>query len=111
MLWYVVHHGQTPGVYSNWHDAHAEVDKFKGACHKKYQSEQEAYVAFYGRQDVLRPPPLEPAAPPLEPTAPPLEPIAPDKKMRQSAFDVLHVIILAQTLVISFLVWIIWKLM
>ena len=99
-----MHHGWTPGVYSNWHDAHAEVDKFKGACHKKYQSEQEAYVAFYGRQDVLRPPPLEPAAPPLEPAAP-------DKKMRQSAFNVLHVIILAQALVISFLVWIIWKLM
>jgi hypothetical protein len=104
MPWYIVHHGRTPGVYSNWHDAHAEVDKFKGACHKKYQTEQEAYAAFYGRQDVLRPPPLEPAAPPLEPTAP-------DKKVRQSAFDVLHVIILAQALVISFLVWIIWKLM
>jgi len=98
MPWYVVHHGWTPGVYSNWHDAHAEVDKFKGACHKKYQTEQEAYVAFYGRQDVVRPPQ-------------PLEPAAPDKKMRQSAFDVLHVIILAQALVISFLVWIIWKLM
>jgi hypothetical protein len=64
---------------------------------KKYQTEQEAYAALYGRQDVLRPPPLEPAAP--------------DKKTRQSAFDVLHVIILAQALVISFLVWIIWKLM
>ena len=93
-----------PGVYSNWHDAHAEVDKFKGACHKKYQTEQEAYAAFYGRQDVLRPPPIEPAAPLLEPAAP-------NKKMRQSAFDVLHVIILAQALVISFLVWIISQLM
>ena len=104
MTWYVVHRGRTPGVSSNWHDAHAEVDKFKGACHKKYQTEQEAYAAFYGHQDVLRPPPLEPAAPPLEPTTP-------DKKMRQSAFDVLHVIILAQALVISFLICIIWKLM
>ena len=93
-----MHHGRTHGVYSNWHDAHAEVDKFKGAWYKKYRSEQEAYAAFYGRQDVLKPPP-------------PLEPAAPDKKMRQSAFDVLHVIILAQALVISFLVWIIWKLM
>ena len=111
MPWYVVHHGWTPGVYSNWHDAHAEVDKFKGACHKKYQIEQEAYEAFYGRQDVLQPPPLEPAAPPLELAAPTLEPTTPDKKMRQSAFDVMHVIILAQALVISFLVWIIWKLM
>ena len=74
------------------------MDQFKGACHKSYKSEQEAYVAFYGRQDVVRPPPL-------------LEPAAPNKKMRQSAFDVLHVIILAQALVISFLVWIIWKLM
>ena len=104
MPWYVVHHGWTPSVYSNWHDAHAEVDKFMGACHKKYQTEQEAYAAFYGRQDVVRPPPLEPAAAPLEPAAP-------DKKMRQSAFDVLHVIILAQAIVISFLVWIIRKLM
>ena len=67
MLWYVVHHGRTPGVYSNWHDARAEVDKFKGACYKNYQTEQEAYAAFYGHQDVLRPLPLEPAAPPLEP--------------------------------------------
>ena len=98
MTWYVVQCGRTPGVYSNWHDAHAEVDQFKGACHKSYKSKQEAYVAFYGRQDVVRPPPL-------------LEPAAPNKKMRQSAFDVLHVIILAQALVISFLVWIIWKLM
>ena len=98
MTWYVVHRGWTPGVYSNWHDADAEVDQFKGACHKSYKSKQEAYAAFYGRQDVLRPPP-------------PLEPAAPDKKMRQSAFDVLHVIILAQSIVISFLVWIIWKLM
>jgi hypothetical protein len=74
------------------------VDHFKGACYKKYQSEQEAYAAFYGCQDVLRPPP-------------PLEPAPPDKKMRQSAFDVLHVIILAQAIVIYFLDWIIWKLM
>ena len=111
MPWYVVHHGWTPGVYSNWHDAHAEVDKFKGACHKKYQIEQEAYEAFYGRQDVLQPPPLEPAAPPLELAAPTLEPTTPDKKTRQSAFDVMHVIILALALVISFLVWIIFKLM
>jgi len=65
---------------------------------QKYQSEQEAYAAFYGHQDVLRPPP-------------PLEPATANKKVRQSAFDVLHVIILAQALVISFLVWIIWKLM
>ena len=57
MTWYVVHLGWTSGVYSNWHDAHAEVDKFKGACYKKYQMEQEAYAAFYGHQDVLRPPP------------------------------------------------------
>ena len=87
-----------PGVYSNWHDAHVEVRKFKGACHKKYQIEHEAYAAFYGRQDVVRPPPL-------------LEPAAPNKKMRQSPFDALHVIILAQAIVISILVWIIWKLM
>ena len=98
MTWYVVHRGRTPSVYSNWHDAHAEVDQFMGACHKSYKSKQEAYAAFYGCQDVVRPPT-------------PLEPAAPDKKMRQSAFDVLHVIILAQALVISFLVWIIWKLM
>ena len=52
MPWYVVHHGWTPGVYSNWHDAHAEVDRFKGACYKKYQSEDEAYAAFfYGQKD------------------------------------------------------------
>ena len=97
MTWYVVHRGRTPSVYSNWHDAHAEVDQFKGACHKSYKSKQEAYAGFYGRLDVVRPPP-------------PLEPTTPDKKMRQSAFEVLHVIILAQALVI-FLVWIIWKLM
>ena len=71
---------------------------------QKIPEETRAYATFYGHQDVLRPPPLEPAAPPLEPAAP-------DKKMRQSAFNVLHVIILAQALVISFLLWIIWKLM
>jgi hypothetical protein len=87
------------------------VDQFRGACHKKYRTEQEAYAVFYAHRDVLIPPPLEPAAPPLELVAPPLEPAAPDKKMRQSVFGVLHVIVLAQALVISFLVWIIWKLM
>ena len=98
MTWYVVQCGRTPSVYSNWHDARAEVDQFKGACHKSYKSKQEAYAAYYGCQDVVRPPP-------------PLEPAAPDKKMRQSAFDVLHVIILAQALAISFLICKIWKLM
>ena len=94
MTWYVVHRGRTPGVYSNWHDAHAEVDQFKRACHKNYKSKQEAYATFYCRQVVVRP-------------QPPLEPAAPYKKMRQSAFEVLHVIILAQAIVISFLIWII----
>ena len=98
MMWYVVYRGRTPSVYSNWHDAHAEVVQFKGACHKSYKWKQEAYAAYYGCQDVVRPPP-------------PLEPAAPVKKMRQSAFDVLHVIILAQAIVISFLIWIIGKLM
>jgi hypothetical protein len=66
--------------------------------------------SFYAGQGVPGPPPLEPAAPPLQLAAPPLEPAAADNKMRQSAFDVLHVIVLAQVLVICFLVWIIWKL-
>jgi viroplasmin and RNaseH domain-containing protein len=34
MTWFVVHVGRRPGVYSNWDDAHAQVNVYRGACQK-----------------------------------------------------------------------------
>jgi viroplasmin and RNaseH domain-containing protein len=48
MAWYVVHVGRRPGVYSNWDDAHAQVNGYKGCCHKKFKTREEAFEAFYG---------------------------------------------------------------
>jgi viroplasmin and RNaseH domain-containing protein len=49
MAWYVVHVGRRPGVYSNWDDAHTQVNGYKGCCHKKFKTREEAFEAFYGR--------------------------------------------------------------
>jgi viroplasmin and RNaseH domain-containing protein len=47
MAWYVVHVGRRPGVYSKWDDAHAQVNGYKGCCHKKFKTREEAFQAFY----------------------------------------------------------------
>ncbi|XP_014660844.1 uncharacterized protein LOC106804386 [Setaria italica] len=73
MAWYVVHVGRQPGVYSNWVHDHAQVSGYKGACHKKYKSSEEAFAAFYDLQNKE-----------VKPTAS-HEPVAPDpKKMELS---------------------------
>ena len=64
MAWYVVHIGKEPGVYSSWAEAHAQVDGFKGNCYKKYETRNEALLAFYGDQPE-NPPLLQPVSAPL----------------------------------------------
>jgi viroplasmin and RNaseH domain-containing protein len=48
MAWYVVHVGRRPRVYTNWDDAHAQVNGYKGCCHKKFKTREETFEAFYG---------------------------------------------------------------
>lgn len=45
---YVVWSGRLPGVYTNWPQAQAQVDKFPGARYKSFPSEAEALAAFAG---------------------------------------------------------------
>jgi viroplasmin and RNaseH domain-containing protein len=55
MAWYVVYVGRHPGVYSNWDDAHAQVNGYSGACHKKFKCKEEAFEAFYGSHKEVKP--------------------------------------------------------
>jgi hypothetical protein len=65
MAWYVVFCGRVPGVYSSWAVAHAQVDGFPGNCYKKYPTEGEARLAFYGPGEPVNPQQLEADNPPL----------------------------------------------
>ncbi|TVU04911.1 hypothetical protein EJB05_00254, partial [Eragrostis curvula] len=46
MTWYVVFCGRKTGVFSNWNECHAQVDRFSGACHQKFKTKAEAIAAF-----------------------------------------------------------------
>lgn len=43
---YVVWEGRQPGIYDNWPDALAQVENWKGAKYKSYNSQMEATEAF-----------------------------------------------------------------
>ncbi|NKF50755.1 ribonuclease HI [Shewanella sp. WXL01] len=43
---YVVWQGRKPGIYDNWNEAKAQVDKFAGAKYKSFPSFAEAKAAF-----------------------------------------------------------------
>jgi hypothetical protein len=92
MAWYVVHCGRKPGVYASWDIAHAQVDGFKGACYKKFKSKEEADQAFYDHGKVEKQPQCEADMHDKPP-------------MRQSSFEVTHVIILVRAVIIGFLIW------
>lgn len=45
---YVVWEGRVPGIYDNWDDCKEQVDDFKGAKFKSFESQTEATLAFRG---------------------------------------------------------------
>ena len=47
MAWYVVHVGHMPGIYRTWEDCYAQVNRYPGNLHKKYNTEAEALRAYY----------------------------------------------------------------
>jgi ribonuclease HI len=48
MKYYVVFKGRTPGIYQNWSECQEQVNLFKGAEHKSFDSKQAAEEAYYG---------------------------------------------------------------
>ena len=44
--WYVVFKGRVPGVYTDWSECHAQVDKFKGNSYISFQTRQEAETNY-----------------------------------------------------------------
>ena len=44
--WYVVFKGRVPGVYTDWSECHAQVDKFKGNNYISFQTRQEAETSY-----------------------------------------------------------------
>lgn len=44
---YVVWQGRTPGIYTDWNQAKAQVDKFPGARYKSFPSASIAEQAFH----------------------------------------------------------------
>ena len=53
MAWYVVHVGHMPGIYRTWKDCYAQVNRYHGNLHKKYNTEVEALRAYYGHPAYL----------------------------------------------------------
>jgi ribonuclease HI len=41
-IYYVVHKGEKPGIYSTWNECKKNVDNFEGAIFKKFENEKEA---------------------------------------------------------------------
>ncbi|XP_078503997.1 ribonuclease H1 isoform X1 [Lissotriton helveticus] len=54
MFYYAVRAGRKPGVYKNWDECKAQVDKFPSARYKKFASEEDAW-AFVGIDQNPRP--------------------------------------------------------
>lgn len=49
--YYVVWVGATPGIYSSWEECRAQVESWKGAVYKGFETMEEAERAFAGRPD------------------------------------------------------------
>jgi viroplasmin and RNaseH domain-containing protein len=43
---YVVYIGKVPGLYDEWHECQAQVERFSGASHKGFKSRQEAEASY-----------------------------------------------------------------
>lgn len=48
MKYYAVQKGRKPGIYTNWDECKAQVDKFVGAVYKSFQNYDEACVFLNG---------------------------------------------------------------
>ena len=53
MAWYIVHVGHMPGIYRTWEDCYAQVNRYPGNLHKKYNTEAEALRAYYSHPAYL----------------------------------------------------------
>ena len=53
MAWYVVHVGHMLGIYRTWEDCYAQVNRYPGNLHKKYNTEAEALRAYYSHPAYL----------------------------------------------------------
>ena len=53
MAWYVVHVGHMPEIYRTWEDCYAQVNRYPGKLHKKYNTEAEALRAYYSHPAYL----------------------------------------------------------
>ena len=43
---YAVYIGRVPGVYDEWSECQAQVDRFSGSSHKGFQSKSEAEASY-----------------------------------------------------------------
>ena len=43
---YDVYEGKVPGVYDEWHECHAQVQRVSGTSHKGFKSRQEAQASY-----------------------------------------------------------------
>ena len=44
--WYAVYRGRVPGVYNEWSECQALVNRFPGSSHKGFQSRSEAEASY-----------------------------------------------------------------
>src|SRR5664279_1475727 len=44
--WYVMYKGRVPGVYTEWAECEAHVDKFRSNSHKSFKTRQEAEASY-----------------------------------------------------------------
>lgn len=60
MSFYAVHTGRVPGVYLNWDDCKAQVDKFPGAKYKKFSNrfDAETFVGGSASKPAVKPIPV-----------------------------------------------------
>jgi hypothetical protein len=97
MTWYVVHVGKVPSVYTSWAEAHAQVDAFKSNCYKKFNTRNEAWLAFYGH--------LPEDEPLLQPLNPPVLAAVENDHFPLWHIAVKFVIVVVVALLVGFLIW------
>ena len=44
--WYAVYGGRVPGVYDEWSECQAQVDRFLGSSHKGFKSKSKAEASY-----------------------------------------------------------------
>jgi hypothetical protein len=107
VAWYVVHVGKKPGIDRSWEDCYAQVKRYSGALHKKYDTEAAAVEVYHrfrsANHGQLAPMEIEEMAAIMENEEMPL---IKDVGIRRPAmWSWKDVIIVFQTVVIAFLIW------